>query len=132
MCGFGRRSFWGVAASWLVVAGGVDLEFAEEFAGGGVDHADVQVVDQERDVGSSVGSADADVVEFPGNTQGDAPGFVDLVGADAVVTVAGAGVAAGDGFRTGCVGGGRGRAVRQGAVRPLMVVGVGEGVEQGL
>ena len=48
---------------WLVVAGGVDGEFAEEFAGGGVDDADVEVVDEQDDVGSGVGSADADVVE---------------------------------------------------------------------
>jgi hypothetical protein len=31
-------------------------EFAEEFAGGGVDDADVQVLDEEQDVGSGLGS----------------------------------------------------------------------------
>ena len=36
----------GWAAEWLVVAGGVDDELADEFAGGGVDDADVQVLDQ--------------------------------------------------------------------------------------
>jgi hypothetical protein len=35
----------------LVVAGGVEDEFAQEFAGGGVDDADVQVLEQEQDVG---------------------------------------------------------------------------------
>jgi len=57
--------FWGW--SWgssgaLVVAGGVEGEFAEDFAGGGVDDADVVVVGQEQDGGSGVGLADADVV----------------------------------------------------------------------
>ena len=37
----------GWSAGGLVVARGVDEEFAEEFAGGGVDDADVEVVDQE-------------------------------------------------------------------------------------
>ena len=69
----------------LVVAGGVDGEFAEEFAGGGVDDADVEVVDQHQDVGPGVGSADADVVEAAVDSEGDAAGLVDAVGADAVV-----------------------------------------------
>ncbi len=38
----------------MVVAGGVDGELAEEFAGGGVDDADVQVLDEQQDVGSGV------------------------------------------------------------------------------
>jgi hypothetical protein len=41
----------GWSAEGLVVAGGVDGEFAEEFAGGGVDDADVEVVDQLQDGG---------------------------------------------------------------------------------
>ena len=89
----------GDLVSGLVVPGGVDLEFAEEAAGGGVDHADMEVLDQEQDVGSGVGSAEADVTEFPGDAQGDTAGFVDLVGAGAVVAVAGAVVAGGAGFR---------------------------------
>ena len=43
----------------LVVAVGVDGEVAEEFAGGGVDDADVEVFDEEEDVGSGVGSPDS-------------------------------------------------------------------------
>jgi hypothetical protein len=35
----------------LVVAAGVDGEVAEEFAGGGVDDADVEVVDEEDERG---------------------------------------------------------------------------------
>ena len=46
----------------LVVLGGVEDQLAEELPGGGVDHADVQVLDEQDDVGSSVGSADAEVV----------------------------------------------------------------------
>jgi hypothetical protein len=44
----------------LVALGGVEDQVAEEFAGGGVDDADVEVVDQDQDAGSGVGSADAD------------------------------------------------------------------------
>jgi hypothetical protein len=43
----------------LVVASGVDGELAEEFAGRGVDDAYVEVLDEQVDVGSGVGSADA-------------------------------------------------------------------------
>ena len=45
----------------MVVASWVDGELAEEFAGGGVDDAYVEVLDEQVDVGSGVGSADADV-----------------------------------------------------------------------
>ena len=45
----------------LVVASGVDDEVAEEFPGGGVDDAYVEVLDEQGDAGSGVGSADADV-----------------------------------------------------------------------
>ena len=38
----------------MVVAGGVDGEFAEEFAGGGVDDADVEIVDELDDSGAAV------------------------------------------------------------------------------
>ena len=74
-------------AGGLVVAVGVEGELAQEFAGGGVDDADFQVLDQEQDAGSGVGPADADVVEFAVVAEGDEPGGVDAVGADAVVGV---------------------------------------------
>ena len=57
------RGFSGFVAG-LVVAGRVELELAEEFAGGVVDDADVGAGDEEGDGGVFVGSADADVVEF--------------------------------------------------------------------
>jgi hypothetical protein len=85
-------------AGGLVVAIGVEGEFAEELAGGGVDDADVEVGDEQDDVGSGVGSADADVVEAAGVAEGDDAGVVDAVVADAVV---GVGVAAVGGERFG-------------------------------
>jgi hypothetical protein len=39
----------------LVVASGVDGEFAEQFAGGGVDDTDLQVLDEQDGGGSGVG-----------------------------------------------------------------------------
>lgn len=69
----------------LVVAGGVEGELAQEFAGGGVDDADLQVADEHDHVGSGVGSSDADVVEVSGQAQGDDPGVVDAVVAEAFV-----------------------------------------------
>ena len=118
------------AAGGLVVAGGVEGEVAEQFAGGGVDDADVEVLDEQDDVGSGVGPADADVVEPAAVAEGDGAGGVDLVGADAVVGVGCA--VAGGGFGPGGVGGGGGGPVGQRAVGPLGVVVGGEGVEEGL
>ena len=88
----------------LVVAVGVDGEFAEEFAGGGVDDADVEVVDQHQDAGSGVGPADADVVEAAVDAEGDAAGLVDAVGANPVVVV-GSAQLIGAGLGSGGVGG---------------------------
>jgi hypothetical protein len=48
----------------LVVPGGVEDEVAEQFAGGLDDDADVAVLDEQQDVGSGVGSSDADVVQL--------------------------------------------------------------------
>ena len=59
------------SALGLVVHGWVEGELADEFAGGGVDDADVEVVDEHQDGGSGVGSADADVVESAVDAQGD-------------------------------------------------------------
>jgi hypothetical protein len=83
------RSWWGAgwAAGGLVGAGGVEGELAEEFAGGGVDDADVQVLDEEQDVGPGVGPAGADVVELAGVAQGDVAVGIEAVGADLLVGV---------------------------------------------
>ncbi|MGA8254434.1 MAG: hypothetical protein WBW75_07570 [Mycobacterium sp.] len=56
-------------------------------AGGGVDDADVEVLDEDWDAGAGVGSADADVVRPAGVAQGEFSELVDAVGADAVVGV---------------------------------------------
>ena len=61
----------GWSAGGLVALGGVELEFAEELAGGGVDDPDAEVVDQDEDAGSGVGSADADGVEPAAVAEGD-------------------------------------------------------------
>ncbi len=68
--------------------------------------ADVEVLDEDEDVGSGVGSSDADVVEPAVDAQGDRAGVVDAVVADAVVGVGAA--VAGGGFGSGVVGGGGG------------------------
>ena len=97
----------GWSAGGLVVAAGVELELAEDFAGRRVDDADVEVVDQESGVGSGVGSPDADVVQSTVVAQRDDTGFVDLVGPDSIVGVLVA-VGAGGGFGSGFVGRGGG------------------------
>ena len=75
----------------------------EQFAGGGVDDADVQVLDEHDDVGPGVGPADADVMQAAVVAQGDDAGVVDAVGPDPVVGVGGA--VAWGGFGVGGVGG---------------------------
>ena len=49
----------------MVAALGVDGEGADDFAGGGVDDADVELVDEQDDAGSVEGSSEADVVDWP-------------------------------------------------------------------
>jgi len=130
-CGFGRSLFsvLGVgAAEWLVALGWVEDEFADEFAGGGVDDADVEVLGQDEDAGSGVGSADADGVEPALVAQGDLAAVVDPVASDPVVSVVLA--VAWGGLGSAGVGGGRGGPVRQGAVWPAMVVLLDKDVEQ--
>ncbi len=46
---------------WLVVLGGVEGEFAEEFAGLGVDDADGKVGDEGEDSFAGVFAAESDV-----------------------------------------------------------------------
>jgi hypothetical protein len=69
----------------LVVAGGVEDEFSDQFAGVAVDDADVQVVDQEGDSGSGACGAEADVVQPAVVAQGDAAALVDAVVSNAAV-----------------------------------------------
>ena len=124
----GLRS--GSAAEGLVVAGGVEDEVTEQLAGGGVDDSDVAVGDEHDDAGSGVFMAEADVVEAAVMAEGDASGLVDPVVADTPVGVVGAVARAG--FGAELVGGGRGDAPGQGAVRALVVVELDEHVAEGL
>src|SRR5215207_3056651 len=81
--GFLRWSRW--EASGLVVPGGVEDELADQLAGVAADDADVQVVDEQSDVGAAGGSAEADVVQSAVVAQGDGAAGVDGVVADPVV-----------------------------------------------
>ncbi len=65
------RAWWWCwwSSSGLVVAVEVDDQFAEEFSGGGIDDADVLVLDEQVDVGS----ADADVAEPSGHARVTGP-----------------------------------------------------------
>ena len=92
----------GWSAGGLVVAGGVEGEVAEEFAGGGVDDADVEVGDEEDDGGLGVGSSEADVVKLAVVAEGDAAVGVDAVAADTPVGIVVA--SRGGGFGSGGVG----------------------------
>ena len=77
-----------------------------------MDDSDVEIVDEHDDVGSGVGSADADVEEAAPVSEGELALGVDDVVADTVVVVE---VAAGGGnsLGQGVVDGGRGGAVGQ-------------------
>ncbi len=111
----------------LVVAGGVEDQFAQEFAGLGVDDADVAVDDQEQNVGAGVDASEADGVQPAVVAQGEDAAGVDAVAADARVgwwRVVGRG-----GSRAGCVGGGGG-APEQGTAGAVVGVALSEPVEQ--
>lgn len=101
---------------------------ADEFAGVGVDDADVALGDEHGDGGAGSGAADADVVEPSAVAQGDAAVGVDGVVAGAVVR-RGGGVWVG--FETAgvCVGGG---ASADGSVGAVVVVVGEEAVDVGL
>jgi hypothetical protein len=129
VCGQGG-GFWR-SSGGLVVAGEVDGELAEEFAGEGVDDADVEVLGEEQDVGSGVGSADAEVVQLAAQAKGHAAGLVDPVVADPVVGV-GVPAAGWEGLGQGRVDRVGGGSVRQRSVRAQLVVLVAELIEKGL
>ena len=58
---------------------------AEDLSGFGVDDVDVEFLDEHGDVGSGMGSSDADVVEFAGVAEGDGAGVTDDVVTNPVV-----------------------------------------------
>ena len=113
-------------AGGLVVLGGVDGELADEFAGGGVDDSDVEVVDEEQHAGAGVGGAEADVVHAAVDPQGDTSRFVDDVVSESVVGVV---ALAGSRFGSPVVGVGGGASIREGSMRSLVVVVGDEDVE---
>jgi hypothetical protein len=110
----------------LVVPGGVEGQFAEQFAVG-VEDADVAVADEDQDAGAGVAAAQSDVVQAAVVSQSDHTGAVDAVMADAVVPSV-EGCAGGHGFRSILVGL-LGSAPIHAAVRPDGVVVVPELVE---
>jgi hypothetical protein len=59
--------------SGLIVAGGVEGEFADDLSGGCVADGDVGVVDEHQDVFMGVGAADADVAELSCVSEGEFP-----------------------------------------------------------
>jgi hypothetical protein len=54
----------------LVVLAGVEGEFADAFTVA-VDDSDVEVVDEDGDFGAGVGSADTEVPELAGDSEGE-------------------------------------------------------------
>ena len=72
----------GCFSLWLVLPRGVQGELAEDLSGGLGHDGDLAVLDDENDVGSGVGSADADVEELAVVAQRDLACGVDPVGAE--------------------------------------------------
>jgi hypothetical protein len=116
---------------WLVVPGWVEGELSDEFAGVFGDDADVEFADEHEHRGAGPAVADADVVEPAGVAQGEFAVAVDAVFADAEVLADLDALSGGDGAWSGGPGRGWGLPV-DGAVWPVVVVVVGEGVELGL
>ena len=70
----------------MVVAGGVQGEFADQLAGMPVGDADVQVVDEQQHGGAAPAGAEADVVQPAVVAEGHRAVVVDGVGSDSVVS----------------------------------------------
>jgi hypothetical protein len=107
----------------------VDAVFAEDFAGVCVDHGDCGVVDEDGDLRTCVGGADAEVVDAAGAAEADLSEAVDVVVTDPVVRPAV--LSSWGGFDGGGIGLGRGGDVER-TVGPGLVVDAGEGVQLGL
>jgi hypothetical protein len=116
---------------WLVVAGWVEGELAQQLPGVFSEDADVPVQGQDQHAGAGMAAAQPDVVQAAARAQGDHAAGIDLVAAQAGVGRQRA--RAGQpgtwgGFGPGGVGLG-GRAAAQRAVGSLGVVVGPEGVE---
>jgi hypothetical protein len=80
------KTAMGLHPSWVRIPRPPRVVISQEIvAGGGVDDADVVVLDEQDDGGSGVGSADADVVEAAVAAQDDDAGVIDRVMADPVM-----------------------------------------------
>jgi hypothetical protein len=60
-----------LAVLWLVVAGGVEDEFADELAAVFGDDPDVELADEHEDAGAGPASTDADVVQLAAVAEGE-------------------------------------------------------------
>jgi pimeloyl-ACP methyl ester carboxylesterase len=116
---------------WLVVAGRVEGEFSDEFAGVFGDDPDVEFADEHQDRGACPSDADPDVVQPAAVAQSEFPVAGDAVFADAELFADADALPGWGGARPGRPGdGGGGSADR--AVRAPVVVVLDEGVELGL
>ena len=79
-------SSWG-SASALIGLGWIDGELSEELSGAGIDHPHVEVIDEDKNAGSRVGSADPDLDELPVVADRDLACGVDSVTSNSVVPV---------------------------------------------
>ena len=101
---------------------------AEDFAGAEVDDGDGGLVGDGEDAFAVVGASDAEVVHASGSPEADLAAGVDAVVAEPeVVSVCSGG--SGFGERVVDLGGGL---ASEGAVGSVVVVEVGEGVQEGL
>src|SRR5207245_8170614 len=113
------------SVEWLVVAGGVDGESAEQFAVLGHD-ADLSTSHEDVDRLVAVSRSDADVSEAAAVAQRHGAGLVDAVATDAVLD--GSELSRGSGLDPGGEGFGR-RAALERAMRTGLVVVAPEGIE---
>jgi hypothetical protein len=115
---------------WLVVAGGVEGQFADEFAVVG-DDSDLEFVNDHEDVGAGPGASDSDVVQPAAVAKGEFAVAVDAVFSDSELFVDADSSPGWDGWWPGGPGGGGGAAA-DGAMGPPVVVVVAVAVELGL
>jgi hypothetical protein len=71
----------------LIVPARVEFELSKEFSRGRVHDSDLEVLDQQKHVGSGVGSPNADVVQLAVQAEGDAARIVDPVPPNPIVGV---------------------------------------------
>ncbi len=115
----------------VVVTVGIDGQLAQELSGDGIDDAHFEVLNQQDDVGSGVGSSDPDVMQPAVDAERHGAGFVDAVVTDPVVGV-GVPAVARQCFGHRVIERRRGRTMWQRSVGSAVVVVVDELIEQRL